>query len=564
MYVKNKRKAVKYSGKLCVLSLITVTSLCVVGGKDAKASLRSRFSGIASQVANLFRGIGDGINNGVMNLRSRTSSTTTGSITGNTKGLQVKQTVGDGKVTITVSLVDENGTQKVFPKQPTSAMEKLLWKPGNYSEQRYVGSDGKTKRFAFKISGTSGSGTSSRTSSSGSSSSTSTTSVSLSSSRGSSSITTSVGTRNNQDGVDGSGGIGSGASSGTKAYISRLNLLMTKDGDKIKFVEQSKVAFNGKVTQQGKGIADKLKVQSSSTSSKLTPITTISGGPSTSSGSGTTTTVTTTTATGTSGTTTTSSTGMKTSTTTNPGGSGTSSTTSTLSNVKLSSPQTTSTSARGVTKLTTTSTTGTGTSNSSATTPTGTTTSSSTGATTTVTTSTGTTTTPTVSSSGTSGTVKVTLKHSNGTEKQVTAQTKNPENKAPKTPPTTGINPDDSNPGLQKAIEQSLQESNKKSSSSSSTSSSSLSTGGSSSDGRDYQKEGAKPKSRDNKEFDTVDDGRYRPGLETIPEGDESGSASSSRRSSLGSTASDGVDYSAIFDDKEVQTVLSKYSKYAK
>ncbi len=63
----------KYSGRLCILSMATAVSLCVVGSKDANATVGG---GALFSLTRMFRGIGDSVNSGVVGVKKIISSKT--------------------------------------------------------------------------------------------------------------------------------------------------------------------------------------------------------------------------------------------------------------------------------------------------------------------------------------------------------------------------------------------------------------------------------------------------------------------------------------------------------
>lgn len=200
MNLKNKRKVLRYSGNLCMISMITATSLYLSESSEANAVMRTGFNKIGSAVSNTVR-----------SLTSRSSSIGGG----NKSGLKVV-TDPQNPVKKLISFFDGDGTQTVFPRQSANPKEKLIWPEGSYGVKHYTGSDGTTqRRFAYKVSSGSSQGAPvSSTSSSGSVSSTS----SASSASSSSSDKSSSGAR----------------------YTSQLRLKVTKEGDNIRFIEQDR------------------------------------------------------------------------------------------------------------------------------------------------------------------------------------------------------------------------------------------------------------------------------------------------------------------------------------
>lgn len=143
----NKGKRLKLIGGgskvLCALSVATVASFCASGAEEANATMRTGISRVTSSLTNMFRSIGDSVNSGVIRAKNTISSTP---VTGRNRSSGLKVSSG-GKV---VTLVDQEGTMRVYPKEPTSVKEKLLWSEGGYGIQRYIGSDGQEHRFAYK------------------------------------------------------------------------------------------------------------------------------------------------------------------------------------------------------------------------------------------------------------------------------------------------------------------------------------------------------------------------------------------------------------------------------
>lgn len=141
----NKRKVVKYSGRLCILSMATAVSLCVVGSKDANATVGG---GALFSLTRMFRGIGDSVNSGVVGLKKIVSSKTSSGL--KNRGLSVRPSAfGSGYKT--VSLISPEGTRKVYPNQPSNPKEKLLWLgTQKFGVQKYVGSDGSEHGFIYR------------------------------------------------------------------------------------------------------------------------------------------------------------------------------------------------------------------------------------------------------------------------------------------------------------------------------------------------------------------------------------------------------------------------------
>ncbi len=140
----NKRKVVKYSGRLCILSMATAVSLCVVGSKDANATVGG---GALFSLTRMFRGIGDSLNSGVVSVKKIISSKTSSGL--KNRGLSVRPSAF-GLGYKTVSLISPEGTMKVYPNQPLNPKEKLLWKEGTYGVQKYVGSNGSERGFIYR------------------------------------------------------------------------------------------------------------------------------------------------------------------------------------------------------------------------------------------------------------------------------------------------------------------------------------------------------------------------------------------------------------------------------
>lgn len=139
----NKRKVVKYSGRLCILSMATAVSLCVVGSKDANATVGG---GALFSLTRMFRGIGDSLNSGVVGVKKIISSKTSSGL--KNRGLSVRPSGSGYKI---VSLVSPDGTRKVYPNQPSNPKEKLLWLgTQKFGVQKYVGSDGSEHGFIYR------------------------------------------------------------------------------------------------------------------------------------------------------------------------------------------------------------------------------------------------------------------------------------------------------------------------------------------------------------------------------------------------------------------------------